>query len=118
MADKQVKVVYGGALLGNASSDFSTPEQVEEVLRVLEENGVKDIDTAQIYGGSEELLGKTGAASRFIVDTKHAGGFVPGTSSKEGLIERANESLRKLNTNSVCARNPNPQADRINRCRQ
>ncbi|KAF9239049.1 hypothetical protein DTO006G1_4744 [Penicillium roqueforti] len=100
MADKQVKVVYGGALLG-ASSDFSTPAQVEEVLRVLEENGVKDIDTAQIYRGSEELLGQTGAASRFIVDTKHAGGFVPGTSSKELVIERANESLRKLNTNSV-----------------
>lgn len=99
----QVKVVYGGAMIGS-SGVFSTQEQVQEVLSVLAESGVHDIDTAQIYGTSEELLGQTGAASRFLVDTKHAGGFMYGTSSEQAVIERANDSLRKLNTNRVCTR--------------
>ena len=43
----------------------STVELVAEWLKTVEELDIKIIDSTQGYGPSEELLGKTGAASRF-----------------------------------------------------
>ncbi|KAB8737491.1 hypothetical protein FH972_026450 [Carpinus fangiana] len=95
-----IKIAYGGASIAQRS--FVTEEAVKGVFDVLEAGGVKIIDTAQLYAGSEELLGKTGAASRFILDTKHVGGFGPEEeSSKERVFQRAKESLEKLKTKKV-----------------
>ncbi|GIK00815.1 hypothetical protein Aspvir_004844 [Aspergillus viridinutans] len=99
MASSHAQIIFGGGLFGSPA--WSTPEKVEEFLQVLERNNVKAIDTAQIYGTSEELLGQTNAAKRFVIDTKVAGGFVPGTSTKDQVIKVGNESLQKLGTDSV-----------------
>lgn len=96
MVNVTVKIIYGGYV-----ADL-TLEQIEETLAVLQEEGVKNIDTAQLYGNSEELLGQVNAASRFIVDTKHVGGFQPGESTKEKVIARGEQSLKNLKTDSVC----------------
>lgn len=58
-------------------------------------------DTAQMYGDSEKLLGQVHAASRFIIDTKHVGGGIPGESSKDKVIARAKQSLEDLQTDAV-----------------
>ena len=100
MANTTTKIVFGGGVF-NATSGFPTPEEVEKVLKVLEEEGVKVIDTAQAYGTSEELLGQTGAASRFIIDTKYPGGLFPTEATKEIVIASGEESLKKLKTDSV-----------------
>jgi aflatoxin B1 aldehyde reductase len=100
MANKAVKIVFGGAAFG-AAVDFSTPEQVEDALNVLEKEGIKAIDTAQAYGTSEEMLGKTGAAARFVIDTKYPGGLTPNDATKETVIAGGRESLKKLNTTCV-----------------
>lgn len=71
------------------------------MLQVLKQQGITAIDTAQIYGSSEELLGQTKAAARFVVDTKHCGGFAPGNSTKEKVVAGAEESLKKLQTDKV-----------------
>lgn len=95
MANIPVKVVFGGYV-----ADCSL-KQIEEYLAVLEEAGVKNIDTAQMYGDSEKLLGQVHAASRFIIDTKHVGGGIPGESSKDKVITRAKQSLEDLQTDAV-----------------
>ncbi|KAF7171332.1 hypothetical protein CNMCM5623_003742 [Aspergillus felis] len=99
MANSHAQIVFGGGIF--FAPEWATPEKVEEFLQALERNNVKTIDTAQIYGPSEELLGQTNAAKRFVIDTKLGGGFFPGSSTKDQVIKIGNESLQKLRTDSV-----------------
>lgn len=95
-----IKVVFGGAGISEGRP-FSSVEDVKEVLTVLKENGVDTVDTAQLYGTSEELLGKASAAESFTIDTKATGGFVAGSGTKDGITTGVKESLRKLGTKKV-----------------
>ncbi|KAK4114771.1 aflatoxin B1 aldehyde reductase member 3 [Canariomyces notabilis] len=76
-------------------------EEVVEWLNLLEELDIKVVDTAEIYGASEQVLGKAGAASRFTIDTKFPGGASPKISTKDAVIEACKESLKKLGTDAV-----------------
>ncbi|KAJ3175585.1 hypothetical protein HDU87_006082 [Geranomyces variabilis] len=101
-----VTIVFGGAAFfaspeATGPDSISTAAQVDEVLHALEDLGVKHIDTAQIYGRSEELLGETGAAKRFVLDTKVGAGFGQAPSTKDVVIQAAKESLEKLKTDQV-----------------
>ncbi|KIW62956.1 hypothetical protein PV04_09841 [Phialophora macrospora] len=102
MATTTPNFVFGG---GSITSDggYSNVGAVEELLDVLEREGIKQIDTAQLYGNgtSEELLGEAKAGSRFLIDTKHVGGWIPGNSSREQVVERGHESLRRLGAKKV-----------------
>ena len=97
MSANRVKIAFGGVAL---SSDTIT-----EWLKELEELGINVIDTAQIYGSSEEVLGNAGAASRFTIDTKLPGAWGP-VSTKDATIELGKASLQKLKTDSVSESNP------------
>ncbi|GIJ85199.1 hypothetical protein Asppvi_004055 [Aspergillus pseudoviridinutans] len=99
MANSHAQIIFGGGIF--FAPEWSTPEKVEEFLQALERTNVKAIDTAQIYGPSEELLGQTNAAKRFVIDTKIGGGFFPGSSTKDQVIKIGNESLQKLRTDTV-----------------
>ncbi|KAF7337783.1 Aldehyde reductase [Mycena sanguinolenta] len=66
-----IKAVYGGASIGRTLYE---DEDIEKAYKLLEEGGCNTIDTARIYGDSEEWLGKTGAGKRFIIDSKAPGG--------------------------------------------
>jgi aflatoxin B1 aldehyde reductase len=94
-------IVFGAASFSEGSNTA-----VEEVLQALDQEGITAIDTAQIYGISEQLLGETKAASRFVIDTKHCGGFAAGQSTKEKVIAGAEESLKKLQTEKVIQNSP------------
>jgi aflatoxin B1 aldehyde reductase len=100
MAKSHAQIVFGGGTFGT-TPEWSNLEKVEEFLQVLERTNVTTIDTAQIYGASEELLGQTKAAKRFIIDTKLGGGFAPGSATKDQAIKTGDESLQKLDTDSV-----------------
>jgi aflatoxin B1 aldehyde reductase len=100
MAKSGAKIVFGGAVFGYGGF-FSKQDNAAEALKVLQEEGVKTIDTAQSYGTSEETLGRIDAASRFIIDTKYPGGLVPNDGTAETVITGGKESLRKLKTESV-----------------
>jgi aryl-alcohol dehydrogenase-like predicted oxidoreductase len=52
MASNSVKAVFGGAALGGQS--FPDEESIEKVYKLLEEGGCDTIDTARLYGDSEE----------------------------------------------------------------
>ncbi|KAF2125286.1 Aldo/keto reductase [Dothidotthia symphoricarpi CBS 119687] len=72
------KHVYGGASFSSMGA-FQDSEGQAEVLSILLANGVTNIDTARIYQGSEEAIGKLSKRTEFVIDTKLAGGFMPGT---------------------------------------
>ena len=95
MCPPPIQIIYGGYVDGF--------DGVPALLDVLQDAGVKHIDTAQLYGKSEEILGQQHVASRFIIDTKDVAGFSPGTGSKEEVLARAEKSLRDLQTDSVSA---------------
>ncbi|SCU91209.1 LANO_0D11056g1_1 [Lachancea nothofagi CBS 11611] len=92
---QSVKVVFGGYTLP------SIPEtDIEEVLAALKTHGVHDIDTARIYPGSEEWIGKFKLPNEFVIDTK-AVGFSKGCLSKESIFKSIDESFHLLGVASV-----------------
>ncbi|KAK7022090.1 aldehyde reductase [Favolaschia claudopus] len=100
MSTQFVKAVFGGFPLG-PGMPFADEESIEKVYKLLEEGGCTAIDTARIYGASEEWLGKTGAGKRFTIDTKAPGGFVPGSSTGDNILQFAKESTGLLKVESV-----------------
>lgn len=90
-----IKVVFGGAGVGEGRG-FQTPEATSEAFDILEKGDCKIVDTAALYGKSEEILGQAGVGKRFTVDTKHKGGFQPGYATKENVIGDAENSKKML----------------------
>ena len=96
-----VNIIYGAGSAGSWGNEVEGPQ----VASVLEEFGVKTIDTARIYGPSEELIGKRGVAARFKIDTKHPGGFARNTpATKENVLQVAETSFALLKTSKVSSR--------------
>lgn len=94
-----IKVVFG-----TASALWSSDKTGPLVLDILEEAGVYNLDSARIYGDSEEVIGKRGVAKKFTVDTKHPGGLISeGAAAKEKILESANLSFKLLQTDQVWA---------------
>jgi aflatoxin B1 aldehyde reductase len=91
-----LKIVFGGGSI-NAGGAYRDVDATKAVLKVLEDNGIKNIDTAQLYGESEAFLGEAGAGDHFIIDTKSKGGFDSGNALKpEVLSKLAHESVEKV----------------------
>ncbi|KAF1928316.1 aflatoxin B1 aldehyde reductase member 2 [Didymella exigua CBS 183.55] len=94
-----VKTVFGGGAFTRqgALGSFQTPEQIAEAMDALLAAGVTTIDTARIYPGSEEQIGKQEKRTQFTIDTKVPGGFAPGTAHKDIIVAHAKEALEKVN---------------------
>jgi len=90
-----VKTVFGGYPLSD-SATFNTPEERAKILDALIANGVKNIDTARLYPGSEEAIGQLEKRKEFVIDTKIPGGFVPGHIGKDDVIAATQDSLDKV----------------------
>lgn len=89
-------VIFGGAGIGPERT-FKDASLVKELYTVLEKGGVKTIDSAQLYAGSEQLIGETDGASKFTIDTKWQGGFTGALNTKT-IVESAKESMKLLKT--------------------
>jgi aflatoxin B1 aldehyde reductase len=90
-----IKAVFGGGGISQIVA-FHSDEQVAEVFAALKKGGVNTIDTARLYPGSEETIGKAPGHEDFIIDTKIVGGFAPGTAKKDAIIVDAQDSLDKV----------------------
>jgi aryl-alcohol dehydrogenase-like predicted oxidoreductase len=106
-ASNGVKIIYGGAGISNDPARSRLPDgttdshrYAKSILDSLEKHGVRVIDTAEIYQGSEEELGSQKAHEKFIIDTKIAGIIIPGR-GKDELIEAGKKRLELLKTNQV-----------------
>ncbi|KAL8793852.1 MAG: hypothetical protein Q9195_003578 [Heterodermia aff. obscurata] len=87
-----VKIIFGAAGFPGLPPD--------PVFSLLHDHGVKDLDTASLYAGSEALLGSTGASKDFTIHTK-APGFTPGSLSRRSVEDGMKKSLEELKLNSV-----------------
>lgn len=90
--------VYGTMSFGLDTGLWSDDENVKKGLALLQEQGVKNIDTAQLYGkgASESCIGRVGAAEGFTVDTKWIGGWAgEAWASEKNILESARESLNR-----------------------
>jgi aflatoxin B1 aldehyde reductase len=68
MSGSGIKTVFGGASVGYGV--FKTKEECHDVFKILKAHGVETVDTAQLYGDSEKILGEANVGDQFIVDTK------------------------------------------------
>ncbi|KAH8806093.1 aldehyde reductase [Xylogone sp. PMI_703] len=93
-----VQVIFGGATLGNAPP-FDTNEHLKEAYSILLKYDVKRIDSSQLYGQCESILGATRAGDHFTLDTKWAGG--QGWATRDNIVNSAKSSIEKLNVKQV-----------------
>lgn len=100
----RLRPVYGGMSLGLETGEWSDDSTVRRGLAILKEQGVTNIDTAQLYGkgASESCIGRVGAAQDFSIDTKWIGGWAESAwAPEETIMETARQSLEKLRTSQV-----------------
>ena len=104
---KGLQVVFGGAEFGTKDprSFIASDEGALRVFEVLKKHNALHIDTARLYGASEEALGRlqAGTSHGFTIDTKWCGGLAGGKpcSSKEQIIADTQDSLAKLGLSKV-----------------
>lgn len=95
-----IKNVFGSASV-QKDRGFSSPEALEAVYKALEQGNCDTIDTATIYGASQEYLGNTGAPKRFIIDTKAGCGLKPEGGKKANILQDYEDSKRLLGVDQV-----------------
>ncbi len=96
----KVKIIFGGGGI-RPERGFPDLASIQDLFDLLEAHGIDTIDTARIYGPSENLLGQTGAGSRFVLDTKVPGGFSPGSLKPDELKKSVQTSLAELKVDKV-----------------
>lgn len=106
MPPKSPELIYGAAALWTA-----TDQETSATLDLLEELGIGKVDSAEMYGSSEELLGRAHAAVRFDVSTKLSTAMAGAEQATPDVIVRhAQESLRKLQTKAVSSFQADPSS--------
>ena len=80
-------LIFGGATITADNGSFSNAVEVSSLFETLKSEGINRLDTAQTYGAgtSEKLIGQGEGLSDFHVDTKHPGGWVPGSSTRKEI---------------------------------
>lgn len=95
-----IQTVFGGAQF-QREGRFADPSTLLKVYDALENSGVRKIDTAHMYGASEEILGQTDGSKRFDIDTKAPGGLIPGSMTAQGVQGFAHKSRKLLAVEQV-----------------
>lgn len=93
MSGSGIRTVFGGGSVGFGV--FKTAEECHDVFKILKDHGVDTIDTAQLYGDSEKILGEAKAGEQFTIDTKTPGGFGAQASTSD-IIEKGHRSSKIL----------------------
>jgi len=95
-----IKVVFGGGPINPGRAFGDTELLKNKVFEVLKNGDCNTIDTANLYGKSEEILGQTQAGSQFTIDTKTRGGANPDRgASRANIFAEAQNSKQKLGSN-------------------
>lgn len=96
-ANKPPTPLIFGTTSVHSKGAFPTTEIVTKLFDTLKENGITNIDTAQLYHDSETRLGEAGVASYgFTLDTKSPGGWIPGSFEPKKLADDARRSVKLL----------------------
>lgn len=99
-----VKVIVGtmGRSPFAVTEALSTPAHFKTFLDTCQRYGVRELDTARLYGGgqNEKLLGQVGATHNFQVSTK-INNTGDGALKHDTILQSAQESLASLQTDVV-----------------
>lgn len=79
---------------------FDSKSEVDGLLDAFYERGYRELDTSNLYQGSEVRLGRSNATSRFVVHTKLKSGE-PGDHEAAKIQASIEQSLKDLQTTSV-----------------
>ncbi len=95
-----VDIIAGAAPLGTRPP-YETDESVSKFLDILKKHNVTHVDSAQVYGNSEAVLGRVHAGDSFTIDTKWGDmkGFTnPGTvwATADFISTTAEKSIERL----------------------
>ncbi|TAQ85674.1 hypothetical protein B7494_g6014 [Chlorociboria aeruginascens] len=98
MSPTPPKLIFGTAGIAT----FDEQKTLDGIITTLKKYNVKCLDTAYLYPGSEEVIGKNGLSKEFIIDTK-APFFGAGTPAltKENTLNGIDTSLKRLGLSSV-----------------
>lgn len=99
MASDGVKIIFGAGQL--AWPPYTDKEYTKKALDILQAHNVHNLDSAQLYEGSEKMLGELNAGDRFSIDTKWMGEYAPGGATKEYIITSAKKSIETLGVKQV-----------------
>ena len=100
MPSQGIKALFGTASIGN-NEPWIDGDYLERAFAILQSHGVDTLDSAKLYGESEKRLGEMKAGTKFTLDTKWPGGFIPGGGSREKIVEAAKDSIAKLGVKQV-----------------
>ncbi|KAI1162671.1 NADP-dependent oxidoreductase domain-containing protein [Nemania serpens] len=96
-----VPLTFGCASV-NSGGAWNTPDKIKELFNVLCELGITRLDSGQLYGDCEELLGRADVSQQpFAVDSKVPGGFVPGSLEPGRLVADFHASLKSLGLTKI-----------------
>jgi aflatoxin B1 aldehyde reductase len=87
-------------VFGSHQIESFTKDDLQALLDILKSRGIRNIDTARIYGDSEKCLGEVKAAQSFIIDTKSPA-FAPKALTGSSLKDGIQTSLSLLGTEKV-----------------
>ncbi|OAA37405.1 Aldo/keto reductase [Metarhizium rileyi] len=104
-AKTALKVVLGAMTVSEEGSEGARIHEVKDicdVLDVLQKHGHNEIDTARVYGASEELLGQAKWQKKgIIMDTKLNPRRMSYSHNKEDLKRGLEDSLKALQTDQI-----------------
>ena len=96
-----INTVLGTANIGYNPLGATLQGNPQDYLDTFKRYGFKDLDTARIYGKSEDVLGQLKVAEQgFVIDTKF-NSFNPGLHKPESLKESIKTSLNALGVDKV-----------------
>lgn len=96
-----VPLTFGCASV-NSDGRFNTPAAVQDLFSGLLEVGITRLDSAQLYGDCEDLLGKSNVSARgFVIDGKHPGGWVPGSLVPDNITASLHSTLKCLGVDKL-----------------
>jgi len=99
-----LNTILGAGTVGEnyaGTATINDPAVVQQCLDYFKKEGYLQIDTARVYGTSEQMLASLKAQEQgFIIDTKIKS-FLPGSHTPENLKLSFKESLESLNVKKV-----------------
>lgn len=106
-SERQISVLLGTGGGFFAAAHSPTPETTAKFLSIIQQYGLKEIDTAAVYPGgqsgrSETLLGASKASLSFAIDTKiMVTGAPEGDLSRESILSSFHMSCERLKVEKV-----------------
>ena len=90
-----LQAIFGGGAI-RSDRGFHSSDLLVQAFQIMKDNNCNTIDTAALYGESEQILGENKAGDKFVIDTKTRGGFGEKGATKDFIVSEAKHSKEML----------------------